>query len=131
LISLHNILLVIAGPTATGKTDISFNLARQIDGEIIYADSTALYKELILGSARPADEIMKIVPHYMIGEFSVRDEVSVALYQNRALSYLGNIFNQHKAAILCGGSGLYIRSIIDDIVFPPGPSKEMRQKLRT
>lgn len=130
MISSNNILLVIAGPTAAGKTDISFDLARQIKGEIIYADSTALYRELILGSARPGDEMLKMTPHYMIGEFSIRDEISVALYQRRALSYLGNIFSRQKIAILCGGSGLYIRSIVDDIVFPPGPSKEIREKLR-
>jgi len=130
VISSNNILVVIAGPTAVGKTDISFSLAIQTNGEIIYADSTALYKELILGSARPTDEMQKMIPHYMIGELSVRDEVSVALYQKIALSYLDNIFSRQKIAIMCGGSGLYIRSIIDDIVFPPGPSTEIRQKLR-
>ena len=130
MISSNNILLVIAGPTAAGKTDIAFDLAIRMNGEIIYADSTVLYRELIVGSARPSEEMLKMIPHYMIGEFSLRDEVSVALYQRNALAYLYEIFGRKKVAILCGGSGLYIRSIIDNIVFPPGPSNEIRQKLK-
>jgi tRNA dimethylallyltransferase len=108
-------LLVIAGPTAVGKTAISIDVAEQLNTAIISADSRQCYREMSIGTAKPSVEELARVSHYFVGEFSVREEISAARFERLALSYLDEIFARSDTAICCGGTGLYIRALCEGL----------------
>ncbi len=104
-------LIVIAGPTATGKSDIAIKLAQSINGVIINADSRQVYKEMNVGTARPSKEQMSQVPHFLYGTTSVKDSYNIYEYQQDVFKLLETI-PEGQTPILVGGTGLYIDSII-------------------
>lgn len=104
-------LIVIAGPTATGKSDIAIRLAKAINGVIINADSRQIYKEMNIGTARPSDEQMQQVPHFLYGTVSVKDPYNIYEYQKDVFKLLETI-PEAQTPILVGGTGLYIDSVI-------------------
>jgi len=104
-------IIVIAGPTASGKSDISIALAKEINGVIINADSRQIYQELVIGTARPAQEGMQDIPHYLYGYVSVKDDYNLYKYQKDAYALIKEI-PKEKSIILTGGTGLYIDSVI-------------------
>jgi tRNA dimethylallyltransferase len=113
-------LLVIAGPTAVGKTAYCVRLARQLNTEIVSADSRQLYRELSIGTARPTPAEMQNVPHHFIGSHSIRDPVNAGRYEREALAVLNDLFRKKDVVILTGGTGLYINAVcfgLDDL--PP------------
>lgn len=110
-------LIVIAGPTASGKTSISIQLAKKINGEIISADSMQVYKYMDIGTAKPTKDEMEGIPHYLIDEFDPKDEFSVAIFQEKAKKYLEIIYSKNKIPILVGGTGFYIQALVCDINF--------------
>lgn len=110
-------LIVIVGPTATGKTEISIMLAKRLSGAIISADSMQLYKYLNIGSAKPSKEEMSNIQHYMIDEIDPGEEFSVACYKERVYHYMKDIYINKKNPILVGGTGLYVNAIINNIDF--------------
>jgi len=110
-------LIVIAGPTASGKTSISIQLAKKINGEIISADSMQVYKYMDIGTAKPTKDEMEGIPHYLIDEFDPKDEFSVAIFQEKAKKYLEIIYSKNKIPILVGGTGFYIQALVYDINF--------------
>lgn len=105
-------LIVIAGPTASGKSGVSVELAKKINGEIISGDSMQVYKLMDIGTAKITPQEMQGVQHYMIDELFPDDEFNVAVFQNMANKYLETIFNKNKVPILCGGTGFYINSLV-------------------
>ncbi|HOQ16238.1 MAG TPA: tRNA (adenosine(37)-N6)-dimethylallyltransferase MiaA [Defluviitaleaceae bacterium] len=110
-------LIVIAGPTACGKTNLSIQLAKKIDAEIISADSMQVYKYMDIGTAKPTKEEMENIPHYLIDEIEPDEEFNVAIFQEKAKKYLEMIYNKNKIPILVGGTGFYIQALVYDINF--------------
>ncbi len=107
-------LIIIAGPTACGKTASSILFASKINGEIISADSMQVYKHMDIGTAKITKDEMKNVKHYMIDEFNPDDDFSIAVFKNKAKAYIDDIHSRGKIPILVGGTGFYINSIIYD-----------------
>jgi tRNA dimethylallyltransferase len=112
-----NNVIVIVGPTASGKTALSIKLAKEINGSIISADSMQVYKYMDIGTAKPTKEEMSGVDHYLIDEISPDQEFSVAKFKEKALCYIEKIIDNGKIPIVVGGTGLYINSLIYNIEF--------------
>ncbi len=107
-------LFVIAGPTACGKTDVSIQLAKMIDGEIISADSMQVYKYMNIGTAKATAEEMQGIKHYLIDELYPDEEYSVAVFQKFAKECISEITQKGKTPILAGGTGFYINALLHD-----------------
>jgi tRNA dimethylallyltransferase len=110
-------LLVIAGPTASGKTACAVELAKIYDGEIVSADSMQIYKGLSIATAKPTKEEMQGVPHYLIDFLEPEQAFSVADYVKLAGERIREIHSRGKVPILCGGTGLYISSLVNNVIF--------------
>lgn len=111
-------VIVICGPTASGKTALSIELAKKIDGEIISCDSMQIYKDMNIGTAKVAKEEMQGIRHYMIDFVSPDTRYSVADYKNDAEKAIETIINKGKIPIIVGGTGLYVDSLIYGIEYP-------------
>lgn len=124
-------LLVVVGPTASGKTSLSVHLAKELDGEVISADSMQMYRGMNIGTAKPSAEEMDGVPHHLIDILDVEETFSVADYTALARPIILEVGGRGKLPILTGGTGLYISAITDHIQFSPIPSDEaLRESLR-
>lgn len=110
-------VIVICGPTASGKTSLSIALAKQINGEIISADSMQIYEEMNIGSAKPTREEMQNISHHLIDFVPVDRRYSVAQYQKDALEVIKKVLKKGKVPIVVGGTGLYIDSLIYGIEY--------------
>jgi tRNA dimethylallyltransferase len=110
-------IIVIAGPTAVGKTAISIKVAKQIHGQIVSCDSMQLYKYMDIGSAKPTKEQLKMVPHHLIDAIDPKESFSVARYQQLAKEAINQIFNQKQTPVITGGTGLYLNSLLYDMDF--------------
>ena len=110
-------LIIIAGPTAVGKTEISIEAAKRLNGEIVSADSMQIYKYLNIGSAKPTKEEMQEICHYLIDEIDPRSEFSVSEYRDLARKYIDKILLKNKIPIVTGGTGLYVNSLIYEMDF--------------
>lgn len=121
-------LIVICGATATGKSDLAVALAKELRGHIINADSMQLYKGMDIGTAKLSLEERQGIKHHLIDVLSVREEASVAQYQSDARSMIDQLLEQSIPAIVVGGTGLYIKSILDDLNFPD-TDPEVREKI--
>ena len=110
-------LLVIAGPTASGKTGLAIELAKKYNGEVVSADSMQVYKELSVITARPTEDEMCGVPHHLMGFLPLEQGFSVAEYVELARNVISDIYSRGKLPILCGGTGLYISSLLDNVTF--------------
>ena len=111
-------VIVIGGPTASGKTRLSIELAKKIDGEIVSADSMQIYKEMNIGTAKPDNEEMQGIKHYMLDIISPDSRFSVANYKEQAKQAIQEIIDKGKVPIVIGGTGLYIETLIYEIEFP-------------
>ncbi len=105
-------LIVILAPTASGKTSLSIELAKKINGEVVSADSMQVYKGLQICTAQPTEEEKEGIPHHLIGYVDPKRNYSVGEYQTKAIECIEDIHARGKVPILCGGSGLYIDSVI-------------------
>ena len=121
-------IIIICGPTATGKSDLAIEVASLIDGEIINADSMQLYKGMDIGTAKLAVEERAGIPHHLLDILTVDQDASVAQYQGLARAAIEEIESRNKGVIIVGGTGLYIKSIIDEMNFPETDA-ELRKKL--
>ena len=111
-------VIVICGPTASGKTVLSIELAKKINGEIVSCDSMQIYKEMNIGTAKPTIEEMQGIKHYMIDIISPDERYSVADYKKQAKQAIREILNKGKVPIVVGGTGLYVDSLIYEIEYP-------------
>ena len=114
---------IICGPTASGKTGISVELAKLINGEVISADSMQIYKEMSIGTAIVTEEEKQGVPHHMLSCVEPNADYSVALYKQDAERCLEQILNSGKTPVICGGTGLYIDALIFDYSFSESAQK--------
>lgn len=125
-------LIIVAGPTAVGKTEYAIELAKKIDGEIVSLDSVQVYKGLDIGSAKPDKEQRKKVPHYMIDEVEPTVNLNVKDYKDMAVKYIDMIIGKGKIPILVGGSGFYINAVLYDTDFlyeDEGEALKIRKEL--
>lgn len=124
-------LIVIAGPTASGKTAFSIELAKALNTVIISADSRQFYKEMSIGTAAPIPEELLQVKHYFVHNISIEDKYDVADYEREVLQLLDELFKTHDQVIMTGGSGLFIDAVCNGIDEMPDVQPEIRQKVET
>ncbi len=111
-------LVVIAGATATGKSSLSVELAQAIDAEIINADSMQVYRGMDIGTAKISVEERQGIPHHMLDVLDVKQDSTVAWYQSGAREVIDEIHSRGKSVVMVGGTGLYIKAVIDELNFP-------------
>jgi tRNA dimethylallyltransferase len=129
LTKTNHTLLVIAGPTAIGKTSLSITLAKHYSCPIISADSRQFFKELSIGTAKPSQEEMQGVPHYFINSHSIADNYNVGKFEKEVLELLNELFKHHELVIMVGGSGLYIDAVCNGFDELPEANTAIRDKL--
>ena len=123
-------LIVIAGPTASGKTAYSIELAKKLNTVILSADSRQFYKEMSIGTAAPTEEELSQVKHYFVHHISIEDKYDVADYERDALQLLDELFKTHDSVIMTGGSGLFIDAVCNGIDAMPDVQSVIREKVQ-
>ncbi len=111
-------VIVICGPTASGKTSLSIEVAKKIDGEIISCDSMQIYKDMNIGTAKPTVEEMQGIPHYMLDFVLPSERYSVADFKEAATDRIEDILKREKVPIIVGGTGLYVDALTKNITYP-------------
>ena len=124
-----NKIICVAGPTASGKTALAVELAKEFGGEVISCDSMQIYKYMDIGTAKPTKEEMQGIPHHMIDICDPSEDFSVSKYCAMATLILDDILERGKTAIIAGGTGLYMDSLIRGNDFAPFPTTGVREKL--
>ena len=124
-----NPIICIAGPTASGKTALAVELAKELNGEVVSCDSMQVYKGLDIGTAKPTLEERQGIIHHMLDVAEAEEDFSVSRYCNMAAPIVDDILARGKTAIIAGGTGLYMDSLIKGNDFAPFPSTGMREKL--
>jgi len=124
-----NNIICIAGPTASGKTALAVELAKQFNGEVISCDSMQIYKRMDIGTAKPTIEEMQGIPHHMLDVCEPDEDFSVSRYCEMATPIIDDILARGKTAIIAGGTGLYMDSLIKGNDFAPFPATGHRQRL--
>lgn len=122
-------VIIITGPTASGKTAAAIRLARHFKTEIISADSRQCYREMNIGVARPSPEELAAVPHHFIASHSIHEEVTAALFEEWALQKVKQLFEKHAVLIMVGGTGLYIKAFCEGLDAIPGTDPAIRQRV--
>jgi tRNA dimethylallyltransferase len=123
------ILIVLVGPTAVGKTEFCVNLAQKLKSDVFSADSRQFYRELNIGTAKPTSDEMKGVFHHYIDSHSITEYFSAGDYERQVTESLQKYFLQNKIAILTGGSGLYIKALLDGMDMMPAVDETLRKNL--
>ena len=123
-------LIAVIGPTASGKTGLAVEITKKFGGEVVSADSMQIYSELTVGTAKPTEKEMEGVPHHLIGHKSIDEEYSVVDYVEEAKNAIADIFSRGKLPVLCGGTGLYVDSLLSNTEFSEIKSDpDVRKKL--
>lgn len=115
MMSRKNLLIVIVGPTGIGKTALSIQLAKQFKTEIVSADSRQFFRETEIGTAKPDAAELAAAPHHLVNTLSIHDDYSVGDFEKEAISLIGKIHQKHQAAIMVGGSGLYVDAVCNGL----------------
>jgi tRNA dimethylallyltransferase len=123
-------VIIIAGPTAVGKTAAAIRLAQQLRTKIISADSRQCYRELNIGVAKPSKTELEAVHHYFINSHSIREAVNAAVFEELALQWSAEIFREHPVAVMVGGTGLYIKAFTDGLDEIPSVDPAIRRRLQ-
>ena len=123
-------IIVICGPTGVGKTDLAIKVAQHFDTEIISADSRQVYKELNIGTAKPTDEQLSKITHHLISHFSIQEKFTAGDFEKVALEIAMDILKRKKIAILCGGSGLYIKAFLEGLDDLPEVPEKIKKALQ-
>lgn len=127
---MGQLVIVIVGPTCSGKSSLSFQLAKELKTEIISADSRQIYKLIDIGTAKPSKSQLEEIPHSFINFISIDENYDVSLYEKQALEKIHNLLINNEIPIITGGSGLYIRALVDGIVDLPADDS-LRDELST
>jgi tRNA dimethylallyltransferase len=122
-------LILIAGPTAVGKTDIAIDLAKELKTEIISADGRQFYKEMSIGTAKPSREQLAAVQHHFIDNKSITELYSAGDYEREVDNFLKDYFLKNDTVILCGGTGLYIKAVLEGLDSMPATPDVLRAEL--
>jgi len=123
-------LLVVAGPTAVGKTALCVQLAQHYQTEIISADSRQFFRELSIGTAKPTPQEMQGVPHHFIDSHSISEDYNAGRFEEEALAVLNQLFQRHRVVVLTGGSGLYLQAVTEGLDEMPATDPEVRAGLQ-
>lgn len=127
---MKNKVLIIAGPTAVGKTKIAIEVAKRLNGEIISADSMQIYKDMNIGTAKPTTDEMQGIPHHLLSIVEMGEKFSVVDFQRAAFACIEDIISRGKVPIVCGGTGLYINGLVEEIDYGEvTSSEELREEL--
>lgn len=119
-------VIVIAGPTAAGKTAMAVQVAQYFNTAVISADSRQCYREISIGTAKPGAAELAAVPHYFINSHSIREEVNAGIFEKLALQYAEEVWKNNDVVVLCGGTGLYIKAFCEGIDDIPAAPAEVR-----
>lgn len=123
-------LVVVGGPTASGKTGLAIQLANHYNTEIISADSRQFYKELNIGVARPSVEELKAAKHHFIAHRSIRDDYSAGMFERDVIKKLDDLFQHHDTVIMLGGSGLFINAVLNGFHEAPKDDGTIRKEIQ-
>jgi tRNA dimethylallyltransferase len=126
---MANRLVFLVGPTAIGKTGISFELAKLIECEIVSCDSMQVYRRMNVGTSKPARRLLNSIPHHLIDIIEPSEEFSVAQFRGLAVKAIEEIISKRRTPLLVGGSGLYVKVLIDGIFEAPATDREFRRCL--
>ena len=121
-------LIILTGPTAVGKTELSVMLAKEMNAEIISADSIQVYKYMDIGSAKITKEEMQGIKHYLVDELNPSEEFSIFKFKEMTLKYMDEIYSKGKIPIIAGGTGFYIQSVLYDINFSETDDEHIYRK---
>jgi tRNA dimethylallyltransferase len=127
---MNKVLLVLAGPTAVGKTSCGIEVASHFGTEIISADSRQIYRETTIGTAVPSPEELARVRHHFIQTISVKESYNASIYENQVLERLQHLFSSHELVVMVGGSGLYIDAVCEGIDELPPVDTDLRSELQ-
>jgi tRNA dimethylallyltransferase len=122
-------VIVIAGPTAVGKTSVAIQLAKHFNTEIISADSRQCYKEMNIGVARPSVQELSEVPHHFIASHTIHEKVDAVVFEKYALNKLDELFQKHDVVVMVGGTGLYIKAFCEGMDEMPDVQEAIRQTI--
>jgi tRNA dimethylallyltransferase len=123
-------IIVILGPTSSGKSSVSIKLARKFNGEIISADSRQIYRKMDIGTGKVTKEEQLLAKHYLIDVVSPKTNFSAAQFKEKADKIIIDILKRKKLPIICGGTGFWIKSLVDDVTYPEvKPDWKLREKL--
>ncbi|MGH7767895.1 MAG: tRNA (adenosine(37)-N6)-dimethylallyltransferase MiaA [Candidatus Binatia bacterium] len=122
-------LVVILGPTGVGKSEVAVDIALKVDGEVVNADSQLVYRHMDIGTAKPTISTRRRVRHHLIDILDPDGEFNAAFYRELALKAIQEISARGKKAIVCGGTGLYLRALIQGLFVGPGKNPETRKRL--
>ncbi len=122
-------LVVILGPTGVGKSEVAVDAALHLNGEVVNADSQLVYRHMDVGTAKPSLAARRGVPHHLIDIVDPDEDFNAARYRELALAAVGEITARGKKPIVCGGSGLYLRALLQGIFIGPGKDKALRERL--
>lgn len=129
LVPKKKTLIVLVGPTASGKTGLAIELAQKLNTEIISADSRQFYIEIPIGTAAPAKEQLELVPHHFVGNLSITDNYNVSQFESDVLQLLEKKWESYDQMIMVGGSGLYVNAVCKGIDELPDPDEALRKEL--
>lgn len=123
-------VIIIAGPTAAGKTAKAIEVAQHFNTAVISADSRQCYREISIGTAKPSRQELQAVPHYFIDSHSIREEVSAGIYEKLALGYAAEVWKDRDVVVMCGGTGLYIKAFCEGIDNIPAAPAAVRTAIQ-
>jgi len=126
---MEKTLIVILGPTGIGKSDLSINIARHFDTEIVSSDSRQIFRELSIGTAVPSPSDLKRVKHHLIQNLSIHDDYNASKYETDALEIINHLFKSKDIVILCGGSMLYIDAVCKGIDIIPDVNQQIHEQI--
>jgi tRNA dimethylallyltransferase len=127
--SLKKTVIIIAGPTAVGKTSVAIQVAKHFNTQIISADSRQCYKELNIGVARPSAAELNEVSHHFIASHSITEEITAATFEQFALQKVNELFIQHDVVVMVGGTGLYIKAFCEGLDAIPAINPQVRENI--